>query len=75
MKQKNGTVPTIHLENFLEKMKLVKRKKTRNVNKQAIYTIIYPKKEKDKRREYAHENYRNLSEEDKNKEYRYVCER
>ena len=48
MKQKNGRVPIIHLENFLEKMKLVKRKKTRNVNKQAIYTIIYPKKKKTK---------------------------
>ena len=59
-------------ESFLQKINLVKKKKTKNVNIRAIYRIIFQKKKKYKNREYAHEKFRNLSEEEKDKKRQYA---
>ena len=59
-------------ESFLQKINLVKKKKTKNVNIRAIYRIIFQKKKKYKNHEYAHEKFRNLSEEEKDKKRQYA---
>ena len=54
-------MPGTDTERFLQEMKLVKKKKTENVNIHAIYIIIFLKKKQAKKREYTREKYKNLS--------------
>ena len=48
---------------------------TEIVNMHVIYIIIFLKKKNGKRREYAREKYRHLSEEEKDKKRQYSRER